>query len=91
LADEERARLRKQARDWLRADLDVRTKLVEGGKAADRQTGQRKMRYWQGDADLLGVRHPWAQQRLPAEERRQWLKLWADVDELLKKAGKTGM
>jgi hypothetical protein len=42
-------------------------------------------------ADLSGVRHPWSLLRLPADERRQWQKLWADVDGLLKKASKSGM
>jgi hypothetical protein len=42
--------------------------------------------HWQGDADLRGIRHPWPLLRLPAEERRQWQKLWAEVDALLRKA-----
>jgi tetratricopeptide (TPR) repeat protein len=91
LGDEERAGLREQALAWLRADLDVRTKLVEGGKSAERQTAQGKMRHWQGDANLLGVRHPWSLLRLPADERRPWQTLWADVDDLLQKASKVGM
>jgi serine/threonine-protein kinase len=90
LADKERARLRKQALAWLRADLDAWAKLVDGGKAADRQAAQGQMRHWQGDADLSGVRHPWSLLRLPGDERRQWQKLWADVDDLLKKASKAG-
>jgi hypothetical protein len=40
--------------------------------------------------DFLGVRHSWSLLRLPADERRQWQKLWADVDELRGKAGKEG-
>jgi tetratricopeptide (TPR) repeat protein len=87
LEDKERARLRKQALSWLRADLDVWEKLVDGGKAADRQAAQGKMRHWQGDTDLSGVRHPWALLRLPAEERRQWQKLWADAAALRARCG----
>ena len=36
LDDKEKARLRKQALDWLRADLVMRTKQLESGKLADR-------------------------------------------------------
>jgi hypothetical protein len=49
------------------------------------------LRHWQGDGDLSSARHPWSLLRLPADERHSWQKLWADVDELLKKASKTGM
>jgi hypothetical protein len=31
--------------------------------------------------------HLWSLLPLPADERRPWQKLWADVDELLKEAG----
>ena len=47
LDDKEKTRLRKQALDWLRADLALRTKQLESGKPADRAEVQQTMRHWQ--------------------------------------------
>ena len=84
--DKERTRLREQALNWLRADLAAWAKRVEGGKPADRAAAAKALMHWQGDADLIGVRNPWSLLRLPTDERRQWQKLWADVDALFKRA-----
>jgi tetratricopeptide (TPR) repeat protein len=86
LDDKERARLRKQARAWLHADLALRGKQLESGKPADRANVQKKMQHWQKDADLAGIRDADALAKLPAEERAAWEKLWADVAALLKRA-----
>jgi tetratricopeptide (TPR) repeat protein len=91
LEEKERARLRKQAQEWLRADLDAWRRRVLDGNPCDRADAAASLRHWQGDADLVGVRHPWSLLRLPADERRQWRQLWTDVDELLTKAGRSGM
>jgi tetratricopeptide (TPR) repeat protein len=77
--DNDRAALRAYALGWLRADLAAWKKLLDGGNPQARATVQAKMKHWRADADLLGVRHPWALLRLPADERRPWQKLWADV------------
>ncbi len=87
LEEAERVRLRKQALDWLRADLDRWSKLWDGGQAADRQLLKQMLPHWLEDADLSTVREPEALKKLPAEEQEAWRKLWADVAELLKKAG----
>jgi WD40 repeat protein/tetratricopeptide (TPR) repeat protein len=81
----ERTRLRKQALDWLRADLALRTKQLESGKPHDRAAVQRALKHWQQDTDLAGLRDPAALEKLPAEERAACAKLWADVAALLKK------
>jgi tetratricopeptide (TPR) repeat protein len=86
LDDRERARLRQQAFDWLRADLVLWTKQLELGKSADRAAVQQALRYWQQDADLAGLRHATALAKLPAEEQKAFAQLWADVATLLKKA-----
>jgi tetratricopeptide (TPR) repeat protein len=77
-----RVRLRRQALDWLRADLAAWDKLAATNKAAVLA----KMQQWQKDADLAGVRDPEALAQLPAEECQQWQRLWSDVDALLKRA-----
>ena len=48
---------------------------------------QTTLEHWQRDTDLAGVRDPAALEKLTAEEQEAWRKLWADVAELLKKAG----
>jgi hypothetical protein len=83
LGDKERARLRAQALDWLRADLaGWRQRL--GGKPADRLPVRQALRRWQQDRDLATVREKEDLAKLPEAERRDWEKLWADVAELLK-------
>ena len=86
LDDKERARLRQQALAWLRADLALWAKDVEGGKPADRGAAQRTLRHWQRDTDLAGVRDKEALAKLPEAERAEWEKLWTEVAALLKKA-----
>ena len=87
LEETDRIRMRKQALDWLRADLDLWSKLWDGGKAADRQLLKQMLSRWPEDTDLSTVRDPDALKKLPVEEQELWRKLWADVTELLKKAG----
>jgi hypothetical protein len=82
-----RARLRGEALAWLTAELAQRTRQLHGGKASDRAEVQEKMRDWQQDEDLAGVRDAAALARLPAAERRDWQKVWADVAALLARAG----
>jgi tetratricopeptide (TPR) repeat protein/serine/threonine protein kinase len=79
----ERARLRHQALDWLRADRDAwRRRLdTESDKAWPELV--RQMRHWQGDPDLAGVREPEALARLPEAERPAWRQLWAGVADTL--------
>ena len=86
LDDAERTRLRKQALEWLRADLALRTKQLETGKPADRAEVQQTMRHWQQDTDLAGIRDAAALAKLPADEQKACTQLWADVAALLKKA-----
>ncbi len=71
LDDAERTRLRKQALEWLRADLALCTKQLETGKPADRAEVQQTVRHWQKDTDLAGIRDAAALAKLPAENRRR--------------------
>jgi tetratricopeptide (TPR) repeat protein len=70
----ERAGLRRQALDWLRADLAAWTRLQQGAKASGWP-----QRIWQTDAALASVRDHAPLEKLPQEERTQWQRLWADV------------
>jgi serine/threonine-protein kinase len=86
LDDKGRARLRRQALDWLRADLAAWTKVVDQGPAQARPVGRQTLRHWQKDPDLAGLRDPDALAKLPEAEREACRKLWADVGALLKRA-----
>jgi eukaryotic-like serine/threonine-protein kinase len=87
LDDRERSRLRRQAQDWLRADLAAYTQLAEKGKE-DRQLVQQRLARWQQDTDLATLRDEKALAALPEKERMAWRQLWADVAALRKKVEK---
>jgi tetratricopeptide (TPR) repeat protein len=82
-----KAKLRRQALDWLRADLTAYAKLLAGKDPKSPSLVRQRMRHWQQDADFRGVRGEDALAKLPETERPDWRALWADVAALLKKAG----
>ena len=85
LSPEQRGKLRRQALDWLRADLAAYTKHAEKDNKAARQLVQQRLPYWLQDADLATVREAKALAALPEAERKQWDKLWQDVAALRKR------
>jgi len=97
LDDAGRARLRRQALAWLRADLEVwgRTvksklddpDLTEQAVRDMRAWAERTLRHWQRDVNLAPVRDTDALANLPADERRSWQQFWEDVDALMRQAG----
>ncbi len=86
LDDNERARLRKQALEWLKADLAMWEKLLSSAQPAARAAVQQQMQHWQQDSDLAGIRNKAALAKLPADEQKAFTQLWADVAALLKQA-----
>jgi serine/threonine-protein kinase len=87
LGDEDRARMRRQALGWLRADLVLWGKEADTGTPQARAAAAKTLGHWEEDPDLAGVRDPAALAKLPKEERAGWKKLWADVGEMRRKAG----
>jgi serine/threonine-protein kinase len=85
LDDKEGTRLRQQALDWLRADLGLWNKQLASGPPGDRPTVQLKMRHWQKDSDLAGIRDPAALANMPPEEQKGFAQLWADVAALCRR------
>jgi tetratricopeptide (TPR) repeat protein len=85
LDDKERARLRRQALDWLREDLTWWAKKIENGTAQARVPARQRLQHSQSDPDLAGVRDRDGLARLPNEEREQWERLWSDVEALLRR------
>lgn len=77
---------RRQALDWLRADLAAWAKVLGKGEPGSRGAVRRTLRQWQLHRDFAGVRDEQALARLPEAERRDWAKLWHDVDALRRRA-----
>jgi serine/threonine-protein kinase len=86
LDDKERARMRHQALDWLKADLAHWTKQAASDKPQERTTVQQRMKHWLADADFVGVRGQDALAKLPEAERDSWHQLWDEVAAVLKRA-----
>jgi hypothetical protein len=82
----DRARWRRQAIAWLRADLAFWTKQVEAGPPQAKALVMRTLSQWKEDADLAGIRDEEANKALPDAEQKARRALWAEVDELLAKA-----
>jgi serine/threonine-protein kinase len=80
-----RAAQRRQALDWLRADLALRVKQFDMGQVGQTEA-LRALRHWRQDKDFAGVRDADALAGLPDDERKDWGSLWAEVDALLAKA-----
>jgi tetratricopeptide (TPR) repeat protein len=72
--ESERMRLRLQALGWLRAYLEIATKLQDSGERAGWSPAS-----WPTDSALAGVRDTAKLANLPAAEREQWRRLWSDV------------
>jgi hypothetical protein len=82
LNDAQRAEWRKQALDWLAADLAAYATLAK--KAAGRPVVEKQLALWLKDRDLAGVRDEPGLAKLPEKEREAWRKLWAEIAPLLK-------
>ncbi len=83
LSEEERARWRKHALQWLRADLDSRARALDTVSTVSRQTNRLALTRCQNDSDLACVRDPGELDKLAPEERKEYLALWADVAAVL--------
>jgi tetratricopeptide (TPR) repeat protein len=82
---QERARLRRQALGWLRADLTAWGKLLDQAPDQARAATEQALRHWQQDADFAGVRGE-ALAKLPGTERQPWQALWQAVHALHRRA-----
>jgi tetratricopeptide (TPR) repeat protein len=85
--DPEKVRWRGQALRWLKDDLAARTRQRENGPPADRTEVWQAVRQWQVEPDLVRVRDPFWIAAQPADERREWEKLWAGAAALAATAG----
>jgi serine/threonine-protein kinase len=79
VAGAERSRWRRQAHDWLRADLAAWATSLTGESEEFRDAAQDMLTLWRVDADLSRVREPGAVDELSAAEREEWAALWGAV------------
>ena len=80
LDEASRARWRRQALEWLEADLAAWSKALEGGPAQSRPAVSRMLEHWKGDPDLAGLRDPGALATIPEDQQKACRALWARVD-----------
>jgi serine/threonine-protein kinase len=83
LGDAERARWRRQALEWLRADLTVFVRWLDRDAATRRAVVRQMLTHWRENPDLACVRDPDELNKLPAAERKEFLALWAEVAAVL--------
>jgi Flp pilus assembly protein TadD len=81
-----KARWRKQAIDWLKADLAFWARQVETGPPQARASVAQTLQHWKDDPDLAGIRDDTALGKLPVDEQKACRALWAEVYALLAKA-----
>lgn len=81
-----RTRFRSQALAWLKADLAVHAKRLEGATPETRKEVAETLAHWQRDPDLAGIRDEAGLAELPKDDRKAWKALWTDVDSLREQA-----
>jgi tetratricopeptide (TPR) repeat protein len=75
---------RRQAREWLNAELLVWSNTISTGAASDRSQAAAALHDWKTIVELEAVRGPQFLNKLTKEESASWLSLWAEVDRLCK-------
>jgi tetratricopeptide (TPR) repeat protein len=77
-----RVAIRKQALDWLTDGLATWKAFADGDPSKHGEVANKRMTHWLGDPDLAGVREDQWLDKLPADERDEWRKLWSEVRSL---------
>jgi eukaryotic-like serine/threonine-protein kinase len=88
--DAAKAKLRRQAHDWLRRELAVWAKILDSGAADMKAQVAPTLQHWKEDTDLAGIRDEKELAKLPEDERAAFKRLWNDVDQLLTRANGSG-
>jgi tetratricopeptide (TPR) repeat protein len=84
LSEAQRTRWRKQAKEWLEADLPIWTAKLNTDSPVERNLARRILTSWLADPGLAGIRELEALDELSANERKDCLALWRDVRVALK-------
>ncbi len=86
LDKEAKASLRAQALGWLKADFSAWERVAMIVEPGNKERVAKTLAHWKVDADLASVRDEKNLAKLPEAERKEWEKLWADVDAQLNRA-----
>jgi serine/threonine-protein kinase len=84
LGEAEGKKWRDQAKQWLRAELATRVRLLDADPTAARLGVREALTRWQKEPDLACVRDPGELNKLAEQERKEYLALWADVAAVLR-------
>ena len=82
-------RFRKQARDWLQADLAAWSTTLNDDSPRNRDLARKMLMLCQAEQDLAGIRDAAALENLSAEEREECAALWKQVAFALSRAHAT--
>jgi serine/threonine-protein kinase len=80
-----RAHWRRQARQWLRADLAQWARTLNSGSELDRNLAKKMLTRSRVEPDLAGLLESNEPDELSADERMDDLELWRDIDVVLKR------
>ena len=86
LSRAERARWRKRAREWLRKEVALWTKALNGGSHADCVLVRDSLTHLWADPDLAGLLDREPMDELSAAERQEGHALWSEIDALIRRA-----
>jgi hypothetical protein len=89
LDEQARARRRRQALEWLGADLADGIRQSKAGSPHAKAEIIRRLRHRKYDPDLAGIRDEGPRKVLSEAERKECRSLWTEVDLLLKVGAKT--
>jgi eukaryotic-like serine/threonine-protein kinase len=84
LDEQERARLRRQALDWLRADLALAAQRLDVPDV--RAAVRSRLAASKANTEFQAFVNPVQIAKLPKDEHEPWLQLWADADALVLRA-----
>src|SRR5262249_47733704 len=83
----ERAKLRQQAADWLRAELAAWSRIMKQGAPMVKQQGRANLATWLREPLFACVRDEKALAELPEDEACAWQAFWHEVRELAEGTG----
>ncbi len=83
LGESERTRWRTQARAWLRADLAAWGQALDSDPAAARGRACQQLTQWRTDRDFAELRESAELGKLPVDEQKDCLALWAELGVVL--------
>ncbi len=78
--DAEKPRFRRQALEWLRAELAAWKRLSESADPGNKELAAKTLAFWKQDPDLAAIRDVPLLSKLPDPERKAWQSLWSEVE-----------